>query len=351
MTAGIALLLGQDGLAMGAIYALLAVSMVLLFSVTRILFVPQGDFLSYGAMTLGALGAGTVPGTLWIVLAASLLVAAIDGVQAVRRRAWRQLRRVLATWVALPLALAGLTLALAPLRPPLPVQVALALLLVTPLGPISYRLVFEPIARASVLTLLFVSVALHFALIGAALAMFGAEVANVSPFFDRTFEFGVLLVPSQIVFVVGACFLVLAALSLFFRTLHGKALTAAAVNHLGAELVGISPESAGRLSFLIATLVAALAGVLAAPIAPIYYDTGFVVGLRGIVASIFGGMVSYPLAAMGAVLVGQIEVFSSFWSSAYKEVIVFTLILPVLLWRSFAVRFVANDEQDEEGAA
>ena len=351
MTPDIALMLSQDGLALSAIYALLAVSMVLLFSVTRVLFVPQGDFLSYGAMTLGAIGAGSVPGTLWIVLGLSLVVALLDGVRAARRRAWSRVRTVIAIWVVCPTVLAACVVMIVPLRPPLPVQVLLALLVVAPLGPLSYRLVFQPIARASVLTLLFVSVALHFALIGAALVIFGAEAANVAPFFTEVIEVGRLSIPSQTLFVMGACLVVLMALSGFFRTLHGKALTAAAVNHLGAELVGISPEGAGRLSFLIATLIAALAGVLAAPITPIYYDTGFVVGLRGIVAAIFGGMISYPLAAVGAVLVGQIEAFASFWESSYKEVIVFTLILPVLVWRSLAVSFTANDEQDEETAA
>lgn len=64
------------------------------------------------------------------------------------------------------------------------------------------------------------------------------------------------------------------------------------------------------------------------------YDTGFVVALKGFVAAIVGGLASYPLAAAGAVLVGLLESYSSFWASAYKEVIVFTLIIPVLAWRS-----------------
>lgn len=349
MTAEIALLLAQDGLAMSAVYALLAVSLVLVFTVTRVLFMPQGDFLSYGALTVAALGAGRVPGTLWIVLALSLAVACLDGAAAARQRAWRRLRRVLLLYAVLPAVLAGLVLLLAPRHPPLPVRIALALLLVAPLGPLSYRLVFQPLARAGVLTLLFASVALHLALIGAGLVMFGPEVANLPPFFDAVWTVGTLTVSSQILFVVGACLAVLAALWLFFgRSLHGKALRAAAVNHLGAELVGISPENAGRVTFLIAALVGALSGILAGPVTPIYYDTGFVVGLRGIVAAIFGGMVSYPLAAVGAVLVGQIEAFSSFYDSSYKEAIVFTLILPVLLWRSLAVRLVPDDEGDEE---
>jgi len=66
----------------------------------------------------------------------------------------------------------------------------------------------------------------------------------------------------------------------------------------------------------------------------VYYDSGFLVGLKGFVAAIIGGLVSYPLAALAAVLVGCVESLSSFYASAFKEVIVFTVIIPVLLWRS-----------------
>jgi len=69
------------------------------------------------------------------------------------------------------------------------------------------------------------------------------------------------------------------------------------------------------------------------------------IGLKGFVAAIVGGLFSYPLAAMGALLVGLIEAFASFWASAFKEVLVFTLILPVLLWRSLRAH---HSEEDEE---
>ena len=85
--------------------------------------------------------------------------------------------------------------------------------------------------------------------------------------------------------------------------------------------------------------------MLISPVTTIYYDTGFLIGLKGFVAAIVGGMVSYPLAAIGALFVGILEAFSSFWASAYKEVIVFTLIIPVLLWRSFGS---AGQHDDEE---
>ena len=56
-------LLGQDGVTNGAIYALLALALVLVFAVTRVIFIPQGEFVAYGALTLASLQAGKLPGT------------------------------------------------------------------------------------------------------------------------------------------------------------------------------------------------------------------------------------------------------------------------------------------------
>jgi branched-chain amino acid transport system permease protein len=135
------------------------------------------------------------------------------------------------------------------------------------------------------------------------------------------------------------------ALYVFFgRTLYGKALRATAINRVGARLMGISTTMAGKLSFTLAALIGAFSGVLVAPITTIYYDTGFLVGLKGFVGAIIGGLVSYPLAAAGALLVGLLESFSSFWASAFKEVIVFTLIIPVLVWRSLTTHHVEEEE-------
>jgi len=51
---------------------------------------------------------------------------------------------------------------------------------------------------------------------------------------------------------------------------------------------------------------------------------------------VIGGLSSYPLALVGALFVGTVEAFASFWASAFKEVVVFSLVLPILLWRSVA---------------
>jgi branched-chain amino acid transport system permease protein len=80
------------------------------------------------------------------------------------------------------------------------------------------------------------------------------------------------------------------------------------------------------------------------PLTTVYYDSGFLISLKGFVGAIIGGLASYPIAAAGAVFVGVIEAFASFWASGFKEVIVFTLIIPVLLWRSVTTRHHEDEE-------
>jgi branched-chain amino acid transport system permease protein len=81
-TAGILLL---DGVTNGAVYALLALAIVLVFAVTRVIFIPQGEFVAYGALTLALLQLGKVPGTIWLLLALAALAALLDLLDALRR--------------------------------------------------------------------------------------------------------------------------------------------------------------------------------------------------------------------------------------------------------------------------
>jgi branched-chain amino acid transport system permease protein len=122
-------------------------------------------------------------------------------------------------------------------------------------------------------------------------------------------------------------------------------LRATAVNRLGARLMGISTTLAGKLSFAVAAFIGALSGVLIGPMSTIFYDSGFLIGLKGFVAATIGALASFPAAAGGALLVGLLESFSSFWASDYKEVIVFMALLPILLWRSLVTP--AHDEDEE----
>lgn len=341
----IGLFLSQDGITNGAIYALLALATVLVFAVTRVIFIPQGEFVAYGALTLSVLQTGTLPATLWLLAGSSAVAALIEGVNAWRYGRRAGFSRQMLGYLGYP---AGLTLLLwlLPLASlPVLIQVLLTLAIVVPLGPLIYRLAYQPVAEASVLVLLIVSIAIHVALVGLGLLFFGAEGSRTAPFSDVQIEWGPLFIQGQQIWVVMASLFLIVGLYLFFgHTLYGKALRATAINRNGARLMGFSPVFAGKLTFLLAALIGALSGVLIAPITTIYYDTGFLIGLKGFVGAIVGGLVSYPIAAAGALLVGLLESFSSFWASAYKEVIVFTMIIPVLLWRSLKSHAVEEDE-------
>ena len=339
------LVLLQDGIVNGAIYALLALGLVLVFTVTRIVFVPIGEFVSYGALTLAALEAGRVPKTVWLLLVLGPLSAAMSFWFARHSLTRGRALRILAEGVLLPLAVVLAARAVPFASAGAASRIVATLAILMPVGMYLYNVVYRPIAGASVLVLLVVSVAVHLAMVGLGLLFFGAEGSGTQPLSDATLTVGPLFITGQSIAVVGVTLALILALYVFFeRTLLGKALRATAINRVGARLVGVSPVLCGKIGFLLATAIAALSGVLVSSLTTIYYDTGFIVSLKGFVAAIVGGLVSYPLSALAALFVGLVEATSSFYASAFKEVIIFMMIIPVLLWRSLN----RNPVEDEE---
>jgi branched-chain amino acid transport system permease protein len=275
-----------------------------------------------------------------------MLAFIVEAIASARRHNFSGLARTAGWTLALPVVLYLAAPYVVSQNTPLWANVLFSLALVIPMGPMIYRLVYQPVAEASVLVLLIISVAVHFALTGIALVFFGAEGWRTPPFMEGNLQLGPVNWSMQTFFVLGTCAALILALWVFFgRTLYGRALRATAVNRRGARLVGISTNMSGSLTFTLAAAIGALSGMLIAPVTTVYYDTGFLIGLKGFVAAIFGGLVSYPIAAGGALFVGILEAFSSFWASAYKEVIVFTLIIPVLLWRSFGAHHTDDEEE------
>jgi branched-chain amino acid transport system permease protein len=338
----IALMLAQDGVVNGAVYALMALALVLVFSVTRVIFIPQGEFVAYAALSMAAIQAGKLPAVVWLLAALALATLVVEAVRHARGLPVDWKSTVVWTLV-LPLAVAGVVLGVQPTSGW--AQTLTVLALITPMGPLLYRLTFRPLAHASVLILLIVSVALHGVLVGLGLVFFGAEGSRTDSMWDARWDLGGIPITGQSLVVVGAAAVLLAAMAVFFeRSIIGKALRATAINRVGARLMGIPTELSGDLCFALAALIGAVCGILIAPITTVYYDTGFLIGLKGFVAAIVGGLASYPMAVAGALLVGQLESFASFWASAFKEVLVFTLIIPVLWWRSLHTRHVEDEE-------
>jgi branched-chain amino acid transport system permease protein len=341
MDLSIAVILIQDGVINGAVYGLLALSLVLVFATTRVVFIPQGEFVAFGALTYAALDQGQIPASLW-------LLAGL-GVAACASGLWQQRMRgavkLVAQTIVLPALICGLTVVLAPMKPGVAVNALLALAIVTPMAPFIYRIAFQPMAQASVLTLLIAAVGVHMAMLGLGLALFGPEGSRATGFSQAVYSLGDMVVQGQSLWIVGVAVALMGGLFAFFEfSLTGAALRATAINRLGARLVGIATVQSGLIAFTLAGAIGALSGILVAPMTTIYYDSGFLVGLKGFTAAIIGGMASYPAAVAAALLVGLVESYSSFWASAFKEVIVFTAIIPVLLWRSLRHR----TQEDEE---
>ena len=349
MTPEIALLLAQDGITTGAIYVLVALGIVLIFLSTRVIFVPFGDIVGYAALTLAALQLKRTPGTVWLVLTLAAIATLMEAYALVRQGQLQRLPRALLYYAVLPAAPATVAWLVAGHDLPTWAAILITLAVTLPISPLLYRIAFQPIADASILVLLIIAVAVHFVISGMALIFFGPEGFRTEPLTRAFFKLGPMLISGQSILVMGSAAAFSLLLFLFFEhTLNGKALRATAVNRIGARLVGIRLSTTAGVAFLLASALAAISGILIGPIATLYYDSGFLIGLKAFVGAIIGGLVSYPATVVGAIMVGLFESYASFWNSAMKEVIVFGSLIPILLWQSFATRGGVEEEIEEE---
>src|SRR5215212_91869 len=258
MTPEIALLLAQDGISTGAIYVLVGLGLVLIFLVTRVIFVPFGDIVGYAALTLAALQMKQMPGTVWLVLALAVLATATEVYSLLSQGRARRLPKALLLYGVLPTLPALVLWLLAGRELPMWLGIALTCAIILPISPLLYRIAFRPLADASVLVLLIVAVAVHFAISGLALVFFGPEGFRTEPMTRAFFDLGPMNVSGH--------------------------------------------------------------GILIGPVTTLYYDSGFLIGLKAFVGAIIGGLVSYPATAVGAILVGLFESYASFFDSSLKEV-------------------------------
>ena len=220
MTPEIALLLVQDGISTGAIYVLVALGLVLIFLVTRVIFVPFGDVVGYAALTLAALQLKQLPGTVWLVLTIAALATAMEVATLVRRGQIQRLPRALLMYAVLPIVPVALVWFAAGRELPMWLSITLTLAIVLPISPLLYRIAFQPLADASVLVLLIVAVAVHFAISGMALIFFGPEGFRTQPMTQAFFDLGPVSISGQ---------------SLLIRCELG-ALQPAAVHHVRAHV-------------------------------------------------------------------------------------------------------------------
>ena len=145
---------------------------------------------------------------------------------------------------------------------------------------------------------------------------------------------GAAILPQAVAILVITALAILLLVYLFRRTRLGLAMRAVASNPVAASVVGIPVGRVRAASFALAGGLGGLAGVLVTPITTLSYDVGVLLGLKGFAAAILGGFGSFPGAVVGGVGLGLLESLSAgYWSSAYKDVAAFVVLLLVLFFK------------------
>jgi branched-chain amino acid transport system permease protein len=266
------------GLTLGSIYALAALGFVVVFSVTGVINFAQGEFVMLGAML----------SVLFVHLGVPMPLAAL-------------------------LAIAGAAL----------------------VGGLVHQVGLRPARGASELSLIIITIGASTAIRGAALLAWGTDPRPLGAFTPGPpLDIAGAAVTRQALWVLGATAAVLVGTNLFFnRTALGRALRACAVNALAARLVGINPSRMGLAAFALSGAVGAVAGVVIAPMTYATYDMGLMVGLKGFVGAVLGGMANPPGAVLGGFALGLLEAFGTPISSAYKDAAAFVVLIAVMLLR------------------
>lgn len=218
---------------------------------------------------------------------------------------------------------------------PLPMALLLAILIPAIAGILIEKLAIEPVKGAETVSLIIITIGASLVIRGLASVFFGKGTFSLAPFSGDTPIpiLGATLMP-QSLWVLGVTAVVVALLWYFFnRTLHGKAMLATSYNRLSAELVGINTNWVLFMSFAMAAALGALGGILITPITLTSYDVGIMLGLKGFVAAVLGGLGNGLGAVVGGLLVGILEAMGAgYISSAYKDAIPFILILFILFF-------------------
>ena len=218
---------------------------------------------------------------------------------------------------------------------PLPVALLLAILIPAVVGVLIEKLAIEPVKGAETVTLIIITIGASLVIRGLSAVIFGKGTHSLPAFSGETpiDILGATLMP-QSLWVLGVTALVVVALWYFFsRTLQGKAMLATSYNRLAAELVGINTGWVLFMSFAMSAALGALGGILITPITLTSYDVGIMLGLKGFVAAVLGGLGNGLGAVVGGLLVGILEAMGAgYISSAYKDAIPFVLILLILFF-------------------
>ena len=204
------------------------------------------------------------------------------------------------------------------------------------LGAITDRFAFRSLAKTDIVGLVLATVGLAFVIRGTARVIWGGKgdylsfppITSPEPLMVGT----IMVVPQQMFALAGAVMILLIFAAFFRFTRIGKVMRATADNPKAATLVGISIENVYTLAFGTGAAIAGAAGVLAAPLALLYPDMGFAFFIKGFAAAVLGGLTSLSGAIVGGLLVGVVEALAGgYIDSSMMELSPFIMIMIVLI--------------------
>lgn len=267
-----------SGLANGAIYGLVALGFVAIFSVREIVNLAQGEFAALAGLSAITAVAAGVPLLLAVVLVVPMVVAVAVVIE---------------------------------------------------------RLFIAPVKRMTPLISIILTLGISTALKAVMLLAWGPEARGLPAFPGRDLVLAGISIRSQELWILGIAAVVGTAVVWFYEnTLAGKSLRACAEQPVAARLVGISPRTATMVAFGIAGFVGAVAGVAGSPIYFSSWEHGLAMGLKGFVAATLGGLVSLRVAMFGGLLLGVLEnLVAGYIDTGFRDAVAFLVLLIVLLVR------------------
>jgi branched-chain amino acid transport system permease protein len=218
------------------------------------------------------------------------------------------------------------------------------------LGLISDRLVYRPLIAAPAMAMVVATVALAFVLRGLARLLWGGqgEYVPFPPIVDPSpLMIGPIAVFPQQVVVVASALFCMALVTLFFRwTRAGKTMKAVAESPRASYLVGIRVERVYGMTWTLSAALAAVSAVFMAPLTQLTPDIGFGLLLKAFAATILGGLGNMPGAVVGGFVVGLSEAFAAgYISSSVQDVMAFIIIMLVLVLRPTGL-FGSNEPRE-----
>lgn len=220
---------------------------------------------------------------------------------------------------------------------PYVLSLALSVGLTFGVGILTDRIAFRPLMKSNMVALVLATVGFSFILKGIARSIWGGK-GDYLPFpplvgFDPIIlPFDIVIVPQQLVVLIGAVLVMLVFAAFFRLTRIGKMMQATADNPKAATLVGIRTDRVYMLTFAVGGATAAAAAALMAPLTLLYPDIGFALFIKGFAAAVLGGLTSLPGAVLGGLCVGIIEALAGgYIHSSFLDVSAFVVIMAVLV--------------------